>query len=75
MRTEFYQQVRITYLSKLIENLKDEFSTMNLISCFSVFNSSELLQTESELLHTEIDILLKHYSESPLAVNFKSGQL
>ncbi len=45
LRSNFDQQVRMPYISKLIENLKDRFPTMNLISCFSIFTPSELPQT------------------------------
>ncbi len=78
LRSNFDQQVRIPYISKLIENLKDRFPTMKLISCFSIFTPSELPQTDCELLHYgegELDTLLSHYSEGPLALDHNKGQL
>ena len=71
IKNQFETQVRKPYLEKLIENLNNRFPRVELLSAFSIFNPSELPESESELdlySETEIDCLLTHYSLGPLAL-------
>ena len=69
--------MRIPYLTKLIQNLKDRFPSVEILSAFSIFNPAELPQTEAELAQygdSELSVLLAHYSSGPLTINSEAAR-
>ena len=72
MKSAFDIQVRQPYLFKLIQNLRDRFPAVEIISALSIFNPFQLTDNESELNHygeSEPASLLSNYSSGPLALS------
>ena len=77
IKSKFNREVRIPYLTKLIQNLKDRFPSVEILSAFSIFNPAELPQTEAELAQygdSELSVLLAHYSSGPLTINSEAAR-
>ena len=69
--------MRIPFLTKLIQNLKDRFPSVEILSAFSIFNPAELPRTEPELAQygdSELSVLLAHHSSGPLTINSEAAR-
>ena len=72
VRSLFDSQVKMPYIEALLKNIKDRFSSIEVVSAFQIFEPKQLPEDQSEL-HCfgigELDCLITQYSSSPLEVS------